>query len=237
MHKKSDQFAAEYFINAIPTIKAEIFQRQRDIDKVVVWLTALSAAAVGLVLTSSDKLAVSDPIYLKIAMVLFVSCILSGAIFRSLVYVFEGMQARLLLGFEGFCYGYTSGIKGPGDLPEEATKAQIAESLKDDMGLDYDHWLQHDYLDDQFWKELYEGWAAHWKKWEVQGLKDIGRAYAPVINKLPSETESMLLPSPEPIATSKTYSALKWSCFVSYGLNLILFFLAVLSLVIGYVTS
>ena len=142
-----------------------------------------------------------------------------------------------MLNFESFCYAYTSDLTGPVDINDTYTIEDIAKSLKDDLGIDYDHWLEHEYLDRNFWVELYDGWAKLWHEQEIDGLKAIGRAYAPVVNKLQNETEDIFLPKEAKNTINKKYAIYEGICYWSYHIILISFCSAVLSMVIGYVNS
>jgi len=139
--KRADEQLVEYLTKFLPQYRSDFFQRQREKDKVIVWLTALSTGAIALILTQSKNLNISDPKFLKFSMVLFVLCILSGSIFRSLIYILEGIQSDLMHNFESFCHGYKSEVNGPMEINENWTIEDIAKSLKEDLGIDYDHWL------------------------------------------------------------------------------------------------
>lgn len=105
----------------------------------------------------------------------------------------EGLQAKKLLHFEGYCYGRNLKVSGPIEIQESHTIEDIAQSLKNDMGLDYDHWLEYNYLDRDFWVDHYIHWADFWKESEEKGIMELSKAIAILDNKNPEEAENILI--------------------------------------------
>ncbi len=222
-------------MEAMPRLQREYNERQRETDKVVIWLTALSAGSVALIISNSNDISISNPIFLKLSVVFFILSIISGVTFRAHVYFLEQVQSLLLFDFMSFCYGYTTEHNGPIEIHENDTIRDIADSLKNDMGLDYDDWLSHEHLDRRFWVEHYQHWAKHWNEADEEGLKMLGRRFAPLLQKKPDETEEIFTKPQQDDSTSFKFKLLTVICKVSYVSLLVFFGLAALSIAVGYI--
>ena len=233
-HDKLIELLSEY----IPQEKNEHFERQRQTDNVIVWLTALSTGAIALILSQSDKLNIGNPIYLKVSVALLLLSIVSGVVYRSTYYPLEALWSKKYNYFKGFCLGFQMETFGPTELTENDTIETIAMKLKEDMGLDYDHWLKHDYLDRDFWVEHYYSWAKFWEKSEEDGLMELSRAIAILNNKDPKVAKNVLEGFPdEEEATRKKFSFLSSTCNIAYQSALLFFVLSICSLAVGYINS
>ncbi len=105
------------------------------------------------------------------------------------------------------------------------------------MGINYDHWLEHDFLDRDFWVEHYNTFAEAWKTSEEAGVMALSKAMAVLNNKNPDKAENILTAqSDEPTIRKKT-TRYSFVCDCSYYLILISFALAIVSVSVGYICS
>lgn len=235
MKKLIHEKLIDLYKDFLPRYQKEFIDRNRQTDHVVVWLTAISTGAIALILSQSDKLHIDNPIYLKASVASLLLSIISGVTFRAFFYPLEGLQAQKLLHFEGYCYGRTLEVHGPIEIKDFHTIEDIARSLKNDMGLDYDHWLKRDYLNRDFWVEHYNSWADFWKKSEETGAMELSQAIAFLNNKNPKEAENILTANSDDKTIRKKITIYTFICSWSYQLSLIFFVLAVVSVAIGYI--
>ena len=234
MKKKSHEHFIDYLTDNLPRLQSEYAERQRETDKVVMWLTALSAGAIALIISNSNNLAISNPIYLKSSVLFFILGIISGVVFRAHVYFLEQIQSELISNFMSYCYGYTVEHNGPIEIKDYHTIQDIAGSLKNDMGLDYDYWLTRDYLDRDFWVEHYQRRANHWETEDKRGLKMLGRQFASLLHKKPNETEKIFIEPEQDNSLPKKSKILTYICKISYVLLMLFFGLGMLSIAFGY---
>jgi hypothetical protein len=188
-------------------------------------------------LSQTDKLHIENPIFLKISVALLLLGIICGATFRAFFYPLEGLWAKKLLYFEGYCHGSTIEVSGPTEIQDFHTIEDIAKKLKNDMGLNYDHWLERDYLDRDFWVEHYNLWADFWKKSEEEGVMELSRAIAVMENKNPEEAKNILTTQSDDSATRNKIKVYSLICDWSYRLILIFFVLSIVSVGAGYIFS
>jgi hypothetical protein len=224
----------EYFNVKLSEYKKEIFERQRQTDNVVIWIAGLSTGAIALILSQSSNTPIIDLIILKISSALLLLTIISAVLFRAYLYILEQMEADLILGFEGYCYGLTCEIYGPIKIEKYHTIKDIAEILKEDMGLDYDNWLTIEYLTREFWVDHYNKWAEFWRKTEDEGLRNLGRAFAPILGKKQEETEDLFLKKQNNNQLLNKTILYRKICSWSYNLVLIFFLSAIFIIVIGF---
>ena len=105
------------------------------------------------------------------------------------------------------------------------------------MGYDYDEWLDHDYLDIQFWRDHYNRFAQYWKESEERGLKDLGRAYGPLIQKKPEETENIFLDKQKNSYNPKKEKILISIKLWTYILTCVFYGIAILIISLGFVLT
>ena len=234
MKRQLHEHVVDFFNKILPQYQQEVFERRRQTDNVVIWISGLSTGAIALILAQFNNLSI-HPIFLKITVALFLFTVVSGVTFRGFIYLFEQLESELLMGFKGYCYAATSvKFSGPIKLAEHHTIEQIAKSLKEDMGLDYDSWLEKDYLDRNFWVNHYNKWADFWNKAENEGLRNLGKAFAPLLGKKPEETEELFLSKQDNKQTIRRTIRYRNICDRSYGLLLVFFVLAILSITVGF---
>src|SRR3989339_661706 len=142
-----------------------------------------------------------------------------------------------MVAFEGFCYGFTlkDEVGSPILINENHTIKDIARSLKEDMGLDYDEWLKHDYLDRGFWVDHYKHWAEFWKKQENEGIRQLARALVPLIDKSVDEVENMLTGKVDDAKVLDRARLLRKICNYSYALMLCGLGFAAIAITMGFV--
>lgn len=232
--KYSHEQVIDFFKARLPEFKKEVFERQRQTDNVVVWVAALSTGAIALILASSSNSPLINLSILKITVGFFLLTIISAVVFRAFVYTLERLESELAQGFEGYCYSATCEVFGPIKITETHTIEQIAKSLKEDMGRDYDSWLSHEYLDRDFWVDHYNKWAEFWKHTEEEGLRNLGRAFAPLAGKTPEETEEIFLKPQDNTKSVRKVILLRKTCYWSYNLIMIFFILAMVTVAIGF---
>lgn len=235
MKKQPHQILIEYFKNVIPQYKKEVFERQRQTDNVVIWLTGLSTGAITLLFSHANNISVIPSVSLKITVLFLLCAIISGVTFRAFIYILEQVDSELIMGFEGYCHGASWEINVPIEITEYHTIEQIAESLKNDMGLDYDDWLQHEYLDRNFWVDHYNHCVKFWENSEKEGLKSLGKAFAPLLGKKPEETEGIFLNKHDNKEAVQKAIRLSYVCNRAYTYMLIYFCLAILTSTICFI--
>lgn len=236
MKKKLHEYIGDFLKDILHRHQQENKERQRQTDNVVVWLTAISTGAIALILSQSDKLHIDNPIFLKISVSLLLLCIICGATYRSFYYPLEGLWAEKLFYFEGYCFGRTLDVSGPIEIKDHHIIKDIAQSLKDDMGLDYDHWLELDYLDRDFWVDHYNRWADYWNESEKKGITELSKAVAVLKNQDPEKAENILdSPQSDDSAVRNKIERYSFICYCSYQLILLFFVLAIVSLGVGYI--
>ena len=148
-------------------------------------------------------------------------------------YALEQLESDLSLSLESYCYGVSCEIYGPREINENHTIEDIAKYLKEDMGFDYEHWLNLN-LPKDFWMKLYNDWGSFWKKSEEDGLRSLGKAFAPLLGKKQEETEEMFLKPQQDAKTPKKMALFRKICDVSYLLTSIFFILSILAIAIGF---
>ncbi len=236
MAKKFHENAIDFYNKKIPEFKKELFEREKQTDNVVVWIAGLSTAAIAFALTNNDN-PIINILFLKISVGFFLLTIISATIFRSFFFNFQEKEAALILNFEGYCHGMTSETYGPITITEHHTIKQIAESLKKDMGLDYDDWLEHEYLDRNFWVEHYQIWADFWNKQEQEGIKNLAMALAPLMGKFPQEVNETVITEYDNTSQIKNFIAVKKICQLTYNGVLFSFVLAISTIAFGFFIS
>ena len=142
MKKQFHQILIDYYLDNLRKLAEGHFERQRQTDKVIVWLTAISTGTLALIITQTDKITSVSTGWTKTTVGFLLFSILFGVTFRAFIYLLEIVQSELLMEFEGFCFGYSTEQNGPKEIVNTHTIEDIADSLKNDMGLDYDHWLE-----------------------------------------------------------------------------------------------
>lgn len=237
MKKQSHQILIDYFKEVIPRYKKEVFERQRQTDNVVIWITGLSTGAIVLIFSQADNISFISLVGLKYTVFFLLCTIVAGVIFRAYIYNLEQVESEIIMGFEGYCYGASWEIHGPIEITETHTIQQIAESLKKDMGLNYDDWLKRDNLDRSFWVDHYNKWADFWRRSEEEGLRSLGKAFAPLLSKKPEETEEFFLKKHDDKETAQRAITLRMICNKAYLYMLIFFGLAILTISISFVFS
>ena len=236
MKKQLHELLIDLYKNHLSRYQHEFTERHRQTDNIVVWLTAISTGAIALILSQSDKLHIDNPIFLKTSVALLVLSIICGVTYRSFFYPLEGLWAEKILYFEAYCYGRTSEVSGPIEIKDFHRIEDIAKSLKNDMGLDYDHWLEREYLDRNFWVELYNSWADFWKKSEAEGIMDLSKAIAVLTNRNPDEAENILTLKTDDRSLRNKIKRYSSICNWSYQLMLIFFVLAIVCVAVGYIS-
>lgn len=237
MKKQAHQNIIEYLKELIPRYQQELVERQRQADHVIVWLTAISTGAIAFILSQSDKIHISNPVYLKGTVALLLLSIIFCVVFRAFYYPLEGLETQNLLFFEGYCHGVTSEIYGPIEIQEFHTIEDIAESFKKDMGLDYDHWLEHQYLDRDFWVDNYNRWAEFWKNSEENGMLELNKAIAVLGNENPNKLKNILEKKERDASIRGKITIYRFICNYSYQLSLIFFVLSVGCIATGYICN
>lgn len=209
-------------------------QRRRQSDNVVVWITGLSAGAIALIISQASKGGLISMACLKVTAGCFLISVLSGVVFRAFIYQLEELESSLAVHFEGYCFGASIEVRGPIEILDQHTKEDIARSLRENMGLDYDSWLQREYLDRTFWVDHYKRWADFWHQSERQGMRNLEIAIAPLMGKTSAEAEGFLSKQGDSSQTVATISRIRSICNNAYALLLISFGLAVLSIAVGF---
>lgn len=138
---------------------------------------------------------------------------------------------------EGYCYGATCHKYGPIEITEHHTIKQIADSLKNDMGFDYDEWLTNQNLDRDFWVKHYNTWAEFWKNQEKEGLKNLAITIAPLMGQLPEEVDETIITQHDNTAQIKNVFTLRKICKWSYNGVMLFFVFAIVSVAIGFFCS
>jgi hypothetical protein len=237
MKKQAHHVLIDYFKDKIPQITKEAFDRRRQTDNVVIWVTGLSTGAIALIFSqAANMFFVSDAI-LKITVLFFLCAIIAGVVFRAFIYSLEQTESDLIFGFEGYCYGVSCDMHGPIEINENYSIEQIADRLKEDMGLDYDEWLKNNHLNQKFWIDHYNRWAEFWRKSEKDGLEDLGRAIAPLFLKNSEETKDVFLKKHDNTAIIKKAKNLLMICNIAYLCMLISFGLAIVTISCSFIFS
>lgn len=237
MAKKFHEQLVDFYSKRLPEIKKEVFERQKQTDNVVVWIAGLSTGAIALTLAKFTEVTIIDTVWLKISVGFFLLTIISAVIFRSFFYNLQQKESDLIFNFEGYCFGLTCDTFGPITITEHHTIEQIAESLKKDMGLDYDDWLEKDYLDRTFWVEHYQRWAEFWEKQEKDGINDLAKALAPLMGKLPEDVDGTVITEQDNTAQIKNLVKLRNICQQAYRGVMFSFLLAISTIVLGFFIS
>jgi len=211
----------------------ESSERKRHTDDVVVWIAGLSTAAIALIL-SSIKAPLVDVVFLKVSVGLFLLSLISAVVYRSYYYSLGEWEASAFLSFQGYCFGVSLEIYGPIEITDDLTKEQIAESLKEDLGQNFDNWLENENITRDLWVQLYNNWAELWDRQEQEGLKNLGRAFAPLAGKEPNETEKLFLSPIEETSLGKGIARLRKLSFLAYNLTTLFFVLAVTCIAFGF---
>ena len=233
MKKQAHQQVIDFLKEILPQYQQEVSERQRQTDNVVVWVSGLSTGAIALILSQFNNLFI-HPTCLKITVGFFLFAVVCGVTFRSFIYILEQLESILIMGLKGYCWGASSEFNGPVKLTEHHTIDDIAKSLKEDMGLDYDKWLQKDYLDRNFWIDHYNSWADFWRKTENEGLRNLGKVFAPLLGKKPEEAEELFFSKQDDKKTVQKTIRYRNICNWSYALMSVFFVLAILSITIGF---
>lgn len=235
MKKQTHQILMEYFLKIIPEHKKEVFERQRQTDNVVAWIVGIAVGALALIFSNLDKIAFLSLGEVKLVAFFLLCSVISGVVFRAYIYGLESKESELIMGFEGYCYGDSIEFYGPRTIAENHTVEDIAKSLKDDMGLNYDDWLKHSYLDRSFWVDHYNRWAEFWKKSEQDGMYALAKAFSSLIDKSPEETLEILSGKKDNTQTVNSVRILRKICNQSYLSMLIFFGLAIIAIVVGFI--
>jgi len=235
MKKQTHQMLIDYFKDIIPQLKKEAFERQRQTDNVVIWITGLSGGAIALLFSYANSISFIPSVSIIISVLFFMCTIIAGVVFRAYIYDFERLDSLLLAKFEAYCYGSSYEPSGPIEITEHHTIQDIAESLKKDMGLDYDDWLKIEGLNREFWVKHYRQWADFWKRSEEEGIKSLGRAFAPLLYKTPEETEDIFFKKGDSKEIIQRASRLQNLCNKAYTYMLIFFGLSFITISISFI--
>jgi len=146
-------------------------------------------------------------------------------------------MGKKFLYFDGYCFGYATDVSGPVEILDTYTIEDIAESLKDDMGLDYNEWLKNKHLDRDFWVNHYARWAKFWEDTEKEGMEDLNKMIAILDNKDPEKAENIATTQYSDNSTRKKISFYSLICAWSYQLMSIFFVFAIISMGVGYICS
>jgi hypothetical protein len=237
MAKKFHETLVDFYIKRLPEMKKEAFERQKQTDNVVVWIAGLSSGAIALILAKFTEISVIDIVWLKISVGFFLLTILSAVIFRTFFYNLQQKESDVISNFEGYCFGFTCESYGPITINEHYTIEQIAESLKNDMGLDYDDWLEKDHLDRNFWIEHYQKWAEFWEKQEQEGIHNLAKAMAPLLGKLPEEVDGTIITEQDNTDGIKNLVKLRKISQSAYKGVMVSFLLAISTIAFGFFIS
>jgi hypothetical protein len=237
MAKMFHEQLIEFYDQRLSEFKKEIFERQKQTDNVVVWVAGLSTGAIALVLVKSSSNPIIDILYLKICVGFFLLTIISAVVFRSFFFNLQQKESDILMNFEGYCYGTTCDTYGPITITDQYTIKQIAESLKNDMGQNYDHWLENENLDRAFWVEHYQSWADFWNKQEQEGIKNLAKALAPLMGKLPQDVDETIITQNDNATKIKNLVQLRKICHITYLGVMFSFLLAITTVALGFFIS
>ena len=103
MKKQFHQILIDYLKEVIPQYKKEVFERQRQTDNVVIWITGLSTGAIALILSQADNITFISLVDLKYTVFFLLCSIVAGVIFRAYIYTLEQVESEIIMGFEGYC--------------------------------------------------------------------------------------------------------------------------------------
>lgn len=223
-----------FYKDKLPEMKKEFFEPQKQIDNVVVWVAGLSTGAIALLLTKYDSNFIVELVYLKITVFFFLTTIISAVFYRSVFYFIQQMSLSLINNFEGFCFGYTAESFGPMEIEDYHTINDLADSLKNDMGYDFDFMLENQSLDRNFWVDQYKKMAKIWTEHETQGFKNLAQAIAPLYGKMPNEVNETLITKHDNTSQIKKYIMLNRIAKWSYLGVMIFFLLAIMTISIGF---
>ena len=237
MAKKIHEVLIDFYVKKIPDFKKETFDRQKQTDNVVVWIAGLSTGAIALIMSKTIGNTSIDVISLKVSVGFFLLTIISAVVFRSFVYNLQQKESNVIFNFEGYCWGATSETYGPIQITEETTIAEIAESLKNDMDLDYDSWLEKEYLDREFWVEHYQYWALFWEQQEKIGLKNLAMAIAPLLGKEPSDVNETIITEHNNTLQIANLVKLRKVCERAYNGVMLFFIFAISTIALGFFVS
>ncbi|MCX5792401.1 MAG: hypothetical protein NTY45_09375 [Elusimicrobia bacterium] len=237
--KRFDEQLVEFIKIWIPEFKKDFFERQRQHDKVIVWLVGLSTGAIALLVSQQSKIGDFSLIYLKLTMLFLAITVFAGVIFRVCFYLIEQIDSDCFFHIESFCHVMSEDVNGPRELLPTCSASDIAQYLKDDMGIDgWDKWLIRDSLPREFWVKLYEDWALLWNKLEKEGLRNIGRTFVPLLGKSTEECEAMFsIPNPAVNQPNARLIALRKTrdfCYLSASVS---FLLSILSIALGFLVQ
>lgn len=230
LHHEITRFLGE----RLPKFLHDANERRRQTDNVVVWITGLSVGAIALIISQAGNASFISTACLKVTVGCFLISVLSGVVFRAFIYRLEEAEASLAFHLEGYCFGASIEVRGPIEITENHSIEEIARSLKEDMGLDYDGWLQHAYLDKSFWLDHYKKWAGFWHESDRQGMRNLEIAVAPLVGKTAEEAEGTLTREWDQRKDVLVMNGIRYICNSAYILLLIFFGLAVLSIAIGF---
>lgn len=224
----------DFLVERLPRYRQAMFERQRQAETFAVWVVGLSSGAIALILSGSKIFTLVLPLAVKTAVACSAATILAAVVFRAAFYLLEQVASDLVDHFEGFCFGYRSRYYGPMEITERHTIEQIARSLKEDMGVDYDSWLDKDYLTRDFWVDHYNRWADFWQAQEIEGLRTLAKAIAPLAGIDPEEAEAYFLGERKDRDLSRRGILLRKVGTCSFVLMLAFFVASVTALAAGF---
>jgi len=225
----------DWFLERTPSYRQDALERQRQADGLVVWLVGLSSAAIALILSGKGTLGSISPLALKLAVGTAFLTIVCAVLFRVFSYGLGQVESGLMEGFLSFCSAYRSTRHGPIEINENYSVEQIAERLKEDMGLNYDHWLGKGYLDRDFWLDMYKGFAKLWREQEAEGDRLLIKALAPLIGKDPEEIAAAGRDEEGTMRLSRKANRFRKVCNWSFVLMTVFFVLSVAAVAVGFI--
>ena len=134
MKRKLHENIIELLKNYLPQMLNESFERERQEDKVIIWIVGLATGSIALILYNSEKLNIVSSCNLKSTVIFLLLTIINGIIYRSLFYYIEQFQALKFGSFLLYCEGVTANFNGPRTI-DEILKKRYSKLFKRRYGV------------------------------------------------------------------------------------------------------
>jgi hypothetical protein len=232
MKKQLHENLIDFFLELLPDLK-NVEDNVRDIsERIIIWTVGLSTGSIALLIYQHKNLYFISSFVMKLSILCFVCSIIFGVIYRSTQPSVINIQTSRIFRFIGYGRGKKVEFYFPREITDIDTKENIANYLKEDMGLDYDEWLNDDYLDRNFWVDHYNRWKDFWIKTENNGLEYFYKELALLSNSTFEDVKNRFSSQSE---DSKINNKLEKINRYSYMLTNIMFGIGVIFLSLGFV--
>jgi hypothetical protein len=173
--KRLDELFLEYMREEKPQQGRALLERTRNEDRLVLWLTAISAGAIAVTVSNAaDLAAFRSQGAIVAAVICFAFTIFFGVSARVIILFGDSWLDRLMRDFKTYLYVESVYKPPPKDLPDFFNAEQIAHEMKNEFGLDYMALLE-DNPNVGFWREQYEKARSAWMRDTKEGLGEARR--------------------------------------------------------------